>query len=178
MPNSNDVESYAASWVFPLLQSLCAPGVSIRPVPDGIDMQHRFGDAWIANHQTYKAVNVELKSEQRHTGNLFLEVFGNLRAGVPGWLYHYADTTRLAYAFNDCHRLYVCEMGNLRRWAHGESQQAGCLYRLEDFPARTQGRYEQHNVPLGRLVPVEVFLAEVDGAKTYVWNPADSHCMA
>lgn len=165
MNQSNNVERYAASWVFPYLQSQMPEGYTVRPVPNNIHSQHRYGDKWIASRNHRHAIEAELKAEEQHTGNLFIETWSDLRNGVPGWLYHYADPTRLCYAFNDLHRLYTCSMGALRAWA--QSAGFSSMLRIEDFPAREQRKYEQKNVTVGRLVPCEVFLCEVAGARSH-----------
>ena len=111
------------------------------------------------------AIEVELKAEARHTGNLFVETWSDVRGGVAGWLYHYNDDTRLAYAFNDLHKLYTCRMGDIRRWAH--SNGFNSMLRIEDFEPKEQKKYQQNNVTIGRLVPIEVFLCEVAGARVF-----------
>lgn len=165
MNDSSKVERYARSWVFPFLQSQLPDGYIVRPVPDNIQAQHRYGDKWLASAKHQDAIEVELKAESRHTGNLFIETWSDIRNGVHGWLYHYADEARLAYAFNDVHTLYTCQMGELRRWAHGAG--LSNAIRIEDFRAAEQGKYEQNNLTIGRLVPVEVFLCEVSGARVH-----------
>jgi hypothetical protein len=165
MHQSDNVARYAASWVFPFLQSQLPDGYVVRPVPDNIQIQHRYGDKWLASSKHQHAIEVELKSESKHTGNLFIETWSDIRNGVHGWLYHYADETRLAYAFNDSHTLYTCEIGELRKWSHGEGFQAAI--RIEDFRHVEQQKYQQRNVTVGRLVPVEVFLCEVPGARVH-----------
>jgi len=165
MHQSDNVARYAASWVFPFLQSQLPDGYVVRPVPDNIQIQHRYGDKWLASSKHQHAIEVELKSETKHTGNLFIETWSDIRNGVHGWLYHYADETRLAYAFNDSHTLYTCEIGELRKWSHGEGFQAAI--RIEDFRHVEQQKYQQRNVTVGRLVPVEVFLLEVPGARVH-----------
>lgn len=165
MNDTDKVERYAASWVFPFLQSQLPDGYAVRPVPQNIQAQHRYGDKWLSSRMHQDAVEVELKAEEKHTGNLFVETWSDIRNGVHGWLYHYADATRLAYAFNDTHTLYTCQLGELRRWAHGEGYSTAI--RIEDFRAVEQAKYEQKNVTVGRLVPAEVFLGEVSGARVH-----------
>ena len=168
---ASSVEAYAASWVFPFLLSKLPEGATMVPVPNNIGMQHRHADAWVRT-QDGEAFWVELKSEQKHTGNLFIEQFSNLKTGTVGWLYHYHDDTILAYAFNDTHTLYTCRFGALRAWAFGESKHPESLshYRLEDFNSKGQSKYEQNNEPLGFIVPVDFFLSEVEGAKRFRCN--------
>jgi len=165
MNQSDNVERYAASWVFPFMQSQMPDGYIVRPVPENIQTQHRYGDKWLTSSKHQHAIEVELKSESKHTGNLFIETWSDIRNGVHGWLYHYADDTRLAYAFNDIHMLYTCEIGELRKWSHGKGFQAAI--RIEDFRQVDQQKYKQRNVTVGRLVPVEVFLREVPSAHAH-----------
>lgn len=165
MNQSDNVERYAASWVFPYLQSRMGDDYAVMPVPENIQTQHRYGDKWLASSRQRRAIEVELKAEARHTGNLFIETWSDVRNGVHGWLYHYADDARLAYAFNDNHFLYTCSIGELRRWAHGEGFEESI--RLYDFREVEQGKYEQRNITVGRLVPVEIFLCEVSGARVH-----------
>lgn len=165
MNQSDNVERYAASWVFPYLQSL-HPDYCVRPVPDNIHAQHRYGDKWLASSKHKHAMEIELKAEELHTGNLFIETFSDMRNGVPGWLYHYSDIARLGYAFNDVHKLYTCRIGELRRWAHSDGKTG--FMRLDDFKPVKQSKYQQRNVTVGRLVPVNVFLEEVNGSELHV----------
>jgi hypothetical protein len=134
-------------------------------VPDNIQTQHRYGDKWLSSAKYQEAIEVELKAETKHTGNLFIETWSDIRSGVHGWLYHYSDQTRLAYAFNDNHTLYTCQLGELRKWAHSQGYSAAI--RIEDFRQAEQQKYEQRNVTVGRLVPVEIFLCEVSGARCH-----------
>jgi len=169
MNQSDNVERYAASWVFPYLQSL-HPDYCVRPVPDNIHAQHRYGDKWLASAKHKHAMEWELKAEEKHTGNLFIETWSDIRSGVHGWLYHYSDAARLAYAFNDQHRLYTCRIGELRRWAHSATGESAI--RIESFRPVEQSKYQQRNVTVGRLGPVNVFLEEVNGAECHVVEEA------
>jgi hypothetical protein len=165
MSDTDKVERYAESWVFPFLQSQLPDGYAVLPVPQNIQAQHRYGDKWLASQKHQEAIAVELKAEARHTGNLFIETWSDMRNGVHGWLYHYADCTRMAYAFNDTRKLYTCQLGELRKWAHSEGHVSAI--RIEDFRQVEQSKYEQKNVTVGRLVPVDVFLSEVAGSRVH-----------
>lgn len=158
---TDKVEAYAASWAYPLLLQHLPPGFKVVPVPSSIEMQHKFGDAWLACHASKMSAAVELKSERKHTGYLAIETHSDEPNCVLGWLYKYTDDVHLLYAFNDIRVAYVCTMGALRKWAcsHGVS----CRRRIEDFEER-QPRLQQRNVTVFRLVPVAVFLEEVQGA--------------
>ena len=164
MKTTDSVTRYAESWVWPYLQKLY-PDYVVRPVPDNIEAQHRYGDKWLSSAKHQHAMEWELKAEATHTGNLFIETWSDIRKGVPGWLYHYSDLARLAYAFNDNQRLYTCRIGELRRWAHAESGKS--LIRIESFRPVEQTKYQQRNITVGRLVPVDVFLSEVASADVH-----------
>ena len=165
-------EEYAASWAYALvrkhLKSVHGKEFEIVPVPRGIPMQHKHGDYWARNTETQLVLPTELKSERRYTGNLAIEVWSDEPNFVPGWLSHYADHVHLIYAFNDKHVAYCCRMGALRQWANGSVKHMENMThiprrRIEQFKELVPHR-DQRNVTVFRLVPVEVFLAEVDGA--------------
>jgi hypothetical protein len=131
-------------------------------------MQHRHGDYWARNSETQLVLPTELKSERKYTGNLAIEVWSDEPNFVPGWLSHYADHVQLIYAFNDRHVAYCCRMGALRHWANGciksmENMTHIPRRRIEQFRELVPHR-DQRNVTVFRLVPVSVFLSEVDGA--------------
>jgi hypothetical protein len=165
-------EEYAASWAYGLvcdrLRDMHGKNFEIVPVPRGIPMQHRHGDYWARNSETQLVLPTELKSERRHTGNLAIEVWSDEPNFVPGWISHYADHVQLIYAFNDRHVAYCCRMGALRKWANGSPKFVEGMTqlprrRIEQFAERTP-HCNQRNVTVIRLVPAQVFLAEVDGA--------------
>ena len=165
-------EEYAASWAYPLvlehLRRTHGKPFEIVPVPNGIPMQHKHGDYWARNHDLQRVLATELKSEWKHTGNLAVEVWSDEPNFVPGWLTHYGDHVQLIYAFNDRHVAYCCRMGALRQWANGSVKyMEGMTHlprrRIEQFKELVPNR-DQRNVTVFRLVPVSVFLAEVDGA--------------
>ncbi|NBW15734.1 MAG: hypothetical protein EBR82_47880 [Caulobacteraceae bacterium] len=165
-------EEYAASWAYQLvinhLRRVHGKTFEIVPVPRGIPMQHRYGDYWARDPVSKLVLPSELKSEKKHTGNLAIEVWSDEPNFVPGWLNHYADHVWLIYAFNDRHVAYCCSMGALRKWANSNPKHmTGMTHiprrRIEQFAERTP-HCSQRNVTVIRLVPVAVFLDEVDGA--------------
>lgn len=181
MEASENCEELAASWAYPLvIQHLTAvhrKRFSLAPVPSGIAMQHRHGDCWVVNNESNLILPTELKSERRHTGNLAIETWSDEPRFVPGWLSHYADHTQLLYAFNDRKVVYSCTMGALRHWANGavkamENMTHIPRRRIEQFKELVPHR-DQRNVTVFRLVPVSVFLEEVDGAIELRAEPED-----
>lgn len=124
-------------------------------------IQESMGDV-LFNTDKDKIWAVEIKIEQEHTGNLFIETWSNKnlnneqshadRGCNPGWLYKLrADL--LMYYFLDTDDLYVIDVYPLKRWAFcGGPDGGGNIWAYREVP---QGRYSQANDTWGRLVPVE-----------------------
>ncbi len=129
-------------------------------------LQQVVGDV-IFNDRRGRMWAVELKAEQTHTGNLFLETWSNrnlddsashsMRGCNQGWLAK-LQADLLFYYFIDLDRLYVADVFALKRWAFGHHDVDGRIY---DFPERTQRRYAQKNDTVGRIVPIDVLRAEM-----------------
>lgn len=117
------------------------------------------GDVVISD-QLGKMWWIELKTEQRHTGNLFLETWSNRnledrsshaeRGSNPGWMFH-SRADILMYYFLDTDDLYVVNLFALKRWAFGHGDTYG---RIWEYNERPQGKYRQANDTWGRIVPV------------------------
>jgi hypothetical protein len=131
-------------------------------------LQADFGD-YLINTEAGSVWAVEVKVEERWTGNLFLETWSNRNledrvshaehGSAPGWLLRIrADA--LLYYFLDTDDLVTVPVFRLKQWAFGSGEEGG-IYR---FPERRQGRYAQANDSWGRCVPVDVLEREV-GAK-------------
>lgn len=125
--------------------------------------QEKYGD--VVMNRRGQLVTIELKAEQRQTGNLFLEDWSN-RPVNPGWMYK-LDTDFLLYHFLDADWLGIIPFPALRQWAFEEpSMQRAAdgrhrCGRLYDFASRPQASYDQLNQTWGRIVPVEVIREEV-----------------
>lgn len=114
---------------------------------------------------------VEIKCEQKHTGNLFLETWSNrnlenrenhARLGSnPGWM-HKVVADLLLYYFIDCDKLYVFDLFKLKKWAFVDIGASGHAGRIWDYREAPQNRYSQLNDTYGRIVPL-VDLALVPG---------------
>jgi hypothetical protein len=123
-------------------------------------LQQELGDA-IFNDRAGRVWSVEIKAEERHTGNLFIETWSNRnltdrsshseRGSNPGWaLKLRADL--LFYYFLDADSLYIIDMFELKRWLFGYGQQVGNIYR---FPEVVQSKWSQANETVGRLVKLD-----------------------
>lgn len=126
--------------------------------------------------QTRVLKGIEIKAEERHTGNLFLETWSNKNlddafnhaqiGSKEGWL----KTIRadcLWYYFLDTGDLYVIDLLRLKQWAFGVNEKPGNIYRFKEVP---QKKYNQKNDTYGRLVPIEVLKKEV-GVKHFSVPP-------
>lgn len=134
-------------------------------------LQCQIGDA-VANARGLLAANdgetvsVEIKTERKHTGNLFLETWSNRNLDSrdnyyrcepkPGWFVT-LRASQLLYYFLDTDTLYCIDMFALKRWAFGWLPADGVerqanIYR---FPLR-KAKCDQLNQTYGYLVPVEV----------------------
>lgn len=107
-----------------------------------------------------KVWSVEIKVENKHTGNLFLETWSNRnlenklshaeRGQTPGWLLHTrADV--LLYYFLDTDDLYTLPMFVLKQWCFGKGDMPGNIYKWEE---KRQGKHEQLNDTWGRCIPI------------------------
>lgn len=128
------------------------------------------GDALI-NTPDDRMWGVEIKTEARHTGNLFLETWSNRNLSSktnhaelgmnPGWLTHCRSDV-LMYYFLDTDDLYIISLFQLKRWAfgftYGDRTVKGRIY---DFKEVVQRKLKQKNETCGRLVPVSVLQAEL-----------------
>lgn len=142
---ASTIEDAARSEILPWL---LMRSERVEEVPPGLFLQRLAGDfiVMIAG----KKYGFEMKAEERHTNNLFLEVWSNLPELTPGWMV----TSRadfLGYFFLDVQRLYIGRMRLIQHWAFGADGKPGQIYR---FPERMQGKYSQLNMTTGRIVPV------------------------
>jgi hypothetical protein len=108
-----------------------------------------------------RIVTVEIKGEDKFTGNFFLEYWSNRSRLTPGWMLTLrADL--LCYVFNDAERAFIIGLPKLQQWAFIRMTERrrfdGHIYR---FPLAAQGKYEQPNDTWGRLVPIGVVRREV-----------------
>jgi hypothetical protein len=136
-------------------------------------LQLTAGDV-LLNTRDGKTVAVELKAEERHTGNLFLETFSNRnltdrqshadRGISRGWLDH-CRADWLFYFFEDRDLLYVVDLFELKRWAFVQGQ----IYKFREC---VQRKYDQPNETVGRVVPVSV-LSRALGRRFRVRNLSD-----
>lgn len=133
------------------------------------ELQRTAGDL-IANTPQGQCRCLEVKVEERATGNLFLETFSNRQRLTPGWL-QYAQADALLYYFLDSEMLYWCALSRLKQWAFAPHAHYAAGSRLHDFPLVLQRKTTQKNDTWGHLVPVDVLTREA-GLSAY---PCPAH---
>jgi hypothetical protein len=114
------------------------------------ELQVSIGDL-LFNSDSETIWSVELKAEQRSTGNLFLEVWSNRSQFNPGWMWK-LNADLLLYHFLDSDELYSVNFQRLKRWFHGcdhRGRPPSSLYQHVE-----QGKYQQRNDTWGVLVPL------------------------
>lgn len=164
------VEARGMAVLLPYIEEKAYQGRLVRTCkgPLARFLQEEVGDV-IVNTAEEKVMAAEIKIEQRHTGNLFLEVWSNRNlddpcahaclGSNPGWLFKLrADL--LLYYFLDSDDLYSIPVFKLKRWAFGSRTSKPNLYR-DEFREVSQARYGQKNETVGRIVPISALKAEV-----------------
>lgn len=154
---SNRVREEGERLVEPFIRKLAdnEQYLIIEGGPLALYLQQSCGDYHLRIHG--EIGTLELKTERKSTGNLFLEMFSNRNLEDPanhfrlgstaGWL----QTSRarwLAYTFLDQRLVHVCSMLALQRWAFRRE-------RVWQYPFRRQGQYAQLNDTWGFCVPVK-----------------------
>jgi hypothetical protein len=116
---------------------------------------------------------LEIKVEQRWSGNHFLETWSNRNlddpdahydhGSTPGWLVT-SRADLLLFYFLDSDDLVTVPLLRLKRWAFDSGPQDG----VYAWPEKLQHRYGQRNDTWGRCVPVEHLEAAVGALRTKV----------
>lgn len=130
-------------------------------------LQKTVGDA-LLNDRTGRLLAIEMKIEQRFTGNFFFETWSNLSRFKRGWLDH-LQCHALLYHFLETRDLYSIPFEKLKRWCFhpnsaDQNSNPGNLHR---FKERLQRKTQQMNDTWGVCVPIQVIRAEV-GFRQYV----------
>ena len=134
------VEQLAKDEILPWLNLKCE---SVEDTGDSLWLQKICGDFIVV--QENRKRGVELKAEQKYTGNVYLETWSNRPEFTFGWLW----TSRahwLMYYFADNRQLFVFDLPALQAWAV-----EGAVYKYAEKP---QSKYDQLNYTWGRVVPI------------------------
>jgi hypothetical protein len=137
----------------------------LREWHDTVDVQNVEGDPeyqakdidliWSTRVRDY---TIEIKADRWHeTGNFFFETVSNKEKGTIG-CFLYTDANFLFYYFTEPRKLYILPMTRARDWF---------LANLSRFAERetTTPIGAEHYTTVGRLVPIETVLKEVNGVK-------------
>jgi hypothetical protein len=137
-------------------------------------LQQSTGDAIFQCPQG-RVWSVEIKVEEKHTGNLFLESWSNRNlesvdvhvalGSNPGWMFK-LKSDLLMYYFLDTDQLYVMDFFRLKRWAFLDWQVAA-------YREKPQGKYPQPNDAWGWCVPVTVLARELGKRHFKMLNPKE-----
>lgn len=138
---------------------------------DAKEWQQVWGDVAYFCRRDQRVKTLELKIEERFTGNAFLEAFSNLPAtrqdflqrGINcGWLFkNPAEQTGFQFLDNDS--FFLLDTFNLKSWALDTqtSHRPDTRPRLYDFKFTEQRKCEQKNHTWGHVVPLAILEKEV-----------------
>lgn len=91
--------------------------------------------------------SIELKIEERFTGNLFVELWSNREWGRPGWLFT-SEAQVIAFYFKDQDHMVGVELKSLKHWLL--NQRDGKLDNYKQVKAKQTGP----NDTFGAIVPI------------------------
>lgn len=124
-------------------------------------LQRSIGDAIMATGpDTFAAI--ELKTERKATGNLFIETWSNKSRGTPGWLWT-LNTDLLCYYFLDEDRMYFVDFRRLKIWLTSRNARGQMVG--ETFSEKYTKR-QQLNDTHGRCVPISAIARAGPGYHT------------
>lgn len=153
---ASGVETDAVNELYPWLLAMCE---TVERTNFSRFLQKVWGD--FAVTKKGREYGIELKAEWAFTGNLFLEMFSNMKWGTPGWMLT-SQANLLFYFFGETGTLYVIRLQELRDWAFTvdvEGRQT-----LDEYPLKRQNKYDQLNDTWGRCVPIH-HLVELIGVR-------------
>lgn len=182
MPNAFatacQIEDRSMEIILPYLEMRGNQWVSTRKGPLAKEMQQKYGDLFIQtlNKEFYA---LEVKAEERHTGNLFLETFSNGSCYKLGWM-HTLRADWLLYHFLDKDVLYIIPFEPLKKWfflgiGTEKINIQGITKRIEkkynrsgyqQYPQVQQKKYNQMNDTWGVIVPIDAIVEQIGRLKS------------
>ncbi len=115
------------------------------------ELQRTVGDV-LYNHDDETVWSIEIKAEEKFTGNLFIERWSNRSRFTPGWL-ETLNCDLLLYHFLGNDSLYGYNFYKLRQWFYwGENGRHPAAH---NYPQVKQRKYSQLNDTWGYLVPID-----------------------
>jgi hypothetical protein len=173
MQYTTNIARQAAVDVTHFLQSVWPQTVAVHNVEEDAAYQtHDVDLLWtLAEEQRLRVIPVEVKGDRYHrTGNFFFETVSNEGKGTPG-CFLYTKAEWLFYYFLEIGTLYCLPMPATRLWFEANME------RFREQRTSTPTRNGESYVTIGRLVPINVVLAEVAGVLRFqkqsddVWTP-------
>jgi hypothetical protein len=160
MAYTTEVAKTAAADITHFLQTYWPRSVAVHNVeadkvyqPYDVDLLWTVADGY----GRLRTIPIEIKGDRYHkTGNFFFETVSNEAKGTPG-CFLYTGAKWLFYYFVGNGRLYCLPMDTVRPWFHEN------MDRFQESRTSTPVGYGEHYVTIGRLVPIAIVLAEVDG---------------
>jgi hypothetical protein len=158
------VAQVGATWATEFVTPLLASGKSLintaLAVPSRVPYwQRTFGD-YLGEFADGYTRSLEVKTERRHTGNLYLETWSNRTTNNEwrrdGWMFT-LQTDLIAFVFLDAEVGYLMSFSKLKDWAITE----GKMYK---FPERTPAlslEGGQMNNTVGHVVPIADVCADM-----------------
>ena len=128
------------------------------------EIQKKYGD-FFANNTNGEIIALEIKVEEKHTGNLFLEEYSNREHDTPGWM-ETLDADVLWYLFLDRRLIYEIHFPSLRTWYQENKHK---------HPLVKQGKYVQMNDTWGRLAPIQNIIQEIQVQRTWISQQKTFH---
>ncbi|MCI0398964.1 MAG: hypothetical protein L0322_29080 [Chloroflexi bacterium] len=109
-----------------------------------------------------RVIPIEVKGDRYHqTGNFFFETISNESRGTPG-CFMYTKAKWLFYYFVEIGRLYCLPVARVRPWFCHQME------RFEERRTSTPVGQDEVYVTIGRLVPIQAVLEEVEGVLHFV----------
>lgn len=165
--NTGEVERRGIELAMQVIEWQVAPGSPVIDTNDArsnVHLQRTIGDFLILHELTNQWHAIDVKTEVKYTGNLFVESWSNKTANRhsrDGWIFTLGSDW-LFMVYLDVRAVFIVDLRKLKNWCVIEG-------RMLDFREATVHRYidgEQMNRTTGHLVPWSV-LAETVGFKCY-----------
>ncbi len=169
MAYTTGVAKTAASDITHFLESYWSRTVRVHNVEDDPAYQKYDVDLLWTVRDGYgrlRVIPIEIKGDRYHkTGNFFFETISNEDKGTPG-CFLYTGARWLFYYFVGNGRLYCLPMDKVRPWFHEQMERFS--ERRTSTPVGS-GAY----ITVGRLVPIQTVLDEVDGVLQFEKQGSD-----
>ncbi len=141
------VKEATAGWISP-----DHPIIDTNRMRQRVNRQGSLGDLLVTDIRLMTAA-VEIKTERRHTGNLFIETWSNLTHDEAhrrdGWIFTLqADV--IAFVFLDQEVVYMMQFPNLKAWCINK----GGMYKFPQRQAGMSAKGLQKNNTIGHCVPI------------------------